>query len=305
MNAQLPLAQITAVVCAHNPPPVVHEVIRRLRDHGLQTIVVDDGSRPPLEIESDGDPLLQLLTCSENIGLAAARNRALVRINTEWVLFVDADVLPDDSFLTRLPRLLAESKADGVGFHVQEHYRKSDWDCYRAIERDAATASGPVEWISGLLCAHRTEAVRAVGGFDPAFRTNGEDVDLGLRLSWAGRQLIQISERCGMHHRKDSLGSFLRMHYRYALTAKRVDRSHYFASATSTLQRHPPLFYWGSIWPQLRLSLAFLRRRPWAVYLPPLVVGAMLVGAHAGRRVVKQQGQGKISPRPRMNLAVE
>jgi GT2 family glycosyltransferase len=157
--------------------------------------------------------------CPTNIGLAAARNLALENVTTEWIFFVDSDVVPDDAFLARLPALLAETDVDGVGFNVRENYRTSDWDFYRANERDSASGAGPVEWVSGLLCAYRTEALRAIGGFDPRLQTNGEDVDLGFRLTHAGRRLVQMSDVCGVHHRKDSLRSFLRMHYRYALTA--------------------------------------------------------------------------------------
>jgi hypothetical protein len=38
------------------------------------------------------------------------------------------------------------------------------------------------------------------------------------------------------------------------------------------------------VWPQLRLMLKFLLRRPHALYLPPMILGAMLIGARKGRR---------------------
>jgi len=256
--------------------------------------VVDDGSATPLEIEEriDSHAPVRVLRSSENIGLAAARNRALENIEADWILYVDSDVLPFESFLENLPQRLQTTDADGFGFHVREYHRRSDWDLFRACERDAVTMAGPVEWISGLLCAYRVTALRALKGFDATFRSNGEDVDLGYRLTRAGKSLVHVPEVCGEHHRQDTLRSFLRMCYRYALTAKRVDRSFYFS--TSNAVGKPPLFHLGSVGPQIRLMLQFVVRRPHALYLLPLILGAMFCGAHAGRQRSRVARRGAI-----------
>jgi GT2 family glycosyltransferase len=288
MNTNQGPARVTAVVCAHNPPPIWKTVVCRLAAHGLRTIVVDDASHPALAIPTTCSPSVELLTSLSNIGLAAARNKALQHVDKEWVLFVDADVLPDDAFLARLLDVLTGSQADGVGFSVREHHRQSDWDFYRACERDAFNnVQGRAEWVSGLLCAYRADTLRAVNGFDPTFRTNGEDVDVGYRLTRVGKSLVRLPEVCGEHYRKDSIGSFLRMQYRYAFTAKRVDRSLYFPSPE--IGRSPPLFRLRSVWPQIRLMLQFLARRPYAFYLPALILCTMFSGACAGRKEVSRR----------------
>jgi len=277
--------KIAAVVCAHNPPPIWRELAAKLcRFPFVEVVVVDDGSTEPLRFGAPNGSKapFRLLRLEANEGLAAARTHAMNQIEADWILYVDADVIPDDAFLKSLPVRLEAEQADGFGFHVTEHHRRSDWDFFRACERETATKRGQVEWVSGLLCAYRRDALRAVNGFDPTFRTNGEDVDLGYRLTRAGKRLIQIPEVCGEHFRKDSLRSFLRMHYRYALIAKRVDRSIYFPAETSP--HRLPLFKWESVWPQFRLMFQFLRRRPHAFYLPPMVLAAMLLGAYQGRR---------------------
>lgn len=102
-----------------------------------------------------------------------------------------------------------------------------------------------------------------------------------------GKSLVRLPEVCGEHYRKDSIGSFLRMHYRYAFTAKRVDRSLYFPS--SEIGRSPPLFRLRSVWPQIRLMLQFLARRSYAFYLLALILGAMFSGAFAGRKEVSRR----------------
>ena len=287
MNSHPATDRTAAVICACNPPPIWQTVAERLcRYPFTQVIVVDDGSTTPLQLQppAGSKAPLRLLRCEPNIGLAAARNLALAQLDADWILFVDSDVLPFDSFLASLPATLQSQDVDGFGFHVTEHHRKSDWDFYRACQRDTWTARGRMEWVSGLLCAYRADALRAVNGFDPEFRTNGEDVDLGYRLTRAGKILIQIPEVCGEHHRKDSFSSFLRMHHRYAATAKRVDRSLYFPKSEEPGTSSPPLFRFRTAWPDLKVMLQVVRQRPRAFYLPPLILAAMLLGARAGRR---------------------
>ena len=283
--------KIAAVICAHNPPPIWREVAAKLCCFPFsKVVVVDDGSTEPLTFQAPekSKAPCRVVRCETNEGLAAARNHALDHVDTEWILFIDSDVLPDEAFLARLADVLNGSQADGVGFHVREHHRQSDWDFYRACERDAFNnVQGRAEWVSGLLCAYRADTLRAVNGFDPTFRTNGEDVDVGYRLTRGGKSLVRLPEVCGEHYRKDSIGSFLRMHYRYAFTAKRVDRSLYFPS--SEIGRSPPLFRLRSVWPQIRLMLQFLARRPHAFYLPALILGAMFSGACAGRKEVSRR----------------
>jgi GT2 family glycosyltransferase len=280
--------RIVAVICAHNPPLIWRDIFGTLcRFSFSEVVVVDDGSHPPVDLPSTTEraAAVRILRSSVNAGLAAARNYALENIEADWVLFVDADVMPSEAFLASLPRRLHETAADGLGFHVREHYQRSDWDFFRACERNSVSVHGPVEWVSGLLCAYRAESLRVVGGFDPSFRSNGEDVDLGYRLTRAEKRLVQVPEVCGEHYRKDTLWSFVRMHQRYALTAKRVDRSLYFPDESSLTR--PPLFRWESVWPLGRLIFQFLRYRPYAFYLPIMVLGAMLAGAHAGRRLCR------------------
>jgi GT2 family glycosyltransferase len=298
--------QIAAAICAYNPSPIWRDVVERLcRFSFNEVVVVDDGSVPPLELPSTtrGVASLRILRCSVNCGLAAARNHALKNIDADWVLFVDSDVMPSEGFLATLPKRLYETPADGMGFQVREYHRRSDWDYYRTCEREALKRQSKVEWLSGLLCAYRTSSLRAAHGFNPEFRTNGEDVDIGYRLTRAGETLLYVPEICGDHYRKDTISSFLQMHYRYAVTAKRVDRSLYFPA--SKIGGAPPVFHLRSVWPQIRFMLQFVWRRPRAFYLPPLVLAATFYGAYRGRKKLKETPSAHYRALPSMNLAVK
>ncbi len=164
---------------------------QRLHEHpaedGLHIIVVDDGSTPPVH-----DATIRL---DRNCGPATARNVALTSVTTEFVAFVDADIDVglDITWLTALlshfddpevvavaPRVRSRPQRGVIGYH--EHRNGAlDLGPRPAVVRPGTRVSYVPA--AALIC--RTEAVRAIGGFDEDLRT-GEDVDLVWRLHDAG-----------------------------------------------------------------------------------------------------------------------
>ncbi len=147
-------------------------------------IVVDD--------RIDGDPLAQALADvalanlqvvgSGGGGPAKARNVGWRLARTEWVSFLDDDVVPDPDWLDRLGHDLQAADADTAGIAgrvrvpLPQGRRPTDWERSTA---GLATA----QWITADL-TYRRSALAAVGGFDERFpRAFREDADLGLRVS--------------------------------------------------------------------------------------------------------------------------
>jgi GT2 family glycosyltransferase len=86
----------------------------------------------------------------------------------------------------------------------------------------------------------RTEALKAVGGFDPKFRTNAEDIDLGLRLNEAGYKLKYVPDAKVYHQRTDNVESLLRTMdawYRGAYFAMHKNHHHPWTLFAGTLRR--------------------------------------------------------------------
>ena len=160
-------------------------------------ILFDDGSGRELEAECaalEGWPgPASLIVSDANLGRAGARNRLLAHAGTDWVLLLDADMLPDRvDFLQRY--LDAIAAADGPmltagGFSLEQveigpetrlHAAQSERsECLAAAVR--AEQPGRYVFTSNIL-VHR-EVLAAVG-FDEAFTGWGwEDVDWGLRVA--------------------------------------------------------------------------------------------------------------------------
>ncbi|MGY1827498.1 HAD-IIIA family hydrolase [Blastococcus sp. SYSU DS0541] len=155
-----------------------------------ELIVVDD--RPtgePLDPDRPGLPPVRVVRTGGG-GPARARNLGWRTARTEWVAFLDDDVVTDPDWYERLAADLADLPADVAGSQgrvrvpLPEGRRPTDWERGTA---GLATSS----WITADL-AYRRSALAAVGGFDERFpRAFREDSDLALRVMDSGARLVR------------------------------------------------------------------------------------------------------------------
>lgn len=130
-------------------------------------------------------------------GPAAARNTGWRSVATEWVVFLDDDVLPPADWGTRLRADLAA--ATGIVGGVQgrvvvpkpEGRRPTDW------ERNVAGLE-EARWATADM-AYRRIALEEAGGFDERFpRAYREDADVARRVVQHGWELT-VGERTVTH----------------------------------------------------------------------------------------------------------
>ncbi|MCZ2846622.1 HAD-IIIA family hydrolase [Modestobacter sp. VKM Ac-2978] len=155
-----------------------------------EIVLVDD--RPtgePLRPERPGLPPVRVVRTGGG-GPAVARNLGWRTAGTEWIAFLDDDVVPDPDWYARLAEDLAALPADAAGTQgrvrvpLPADRRPTDWERGTA---GLATSS----WITADL-AYRRSALAAVGGFDERFpRAFREDSDLALRVMDTGSTLTR------------------------------------------------------------------------------------------------------------------
>jgi GT2 family glycosyltransferase len=75
------------------------------------------------------------------------------------------------------------------------------------------STSGPIPWGTGHVLLFRTEAMRAVGGFDESRRKAGEDVDICFRIAAAGWEVHFVAETGAVSMQHDSLPVLARAEY--------------------------------------------------------------------------------------------
>jgi HAD superfamily hydrolase (TIGR01662 family) len=159
-----------------------------------ELLIVDD--RPagePLSVARDGLPPVRVVRTGGG-GPARARNLGWRTARTEWIAFLDDDVVPDPDWYERLADDLAGLPGDVAGSQGRvrvpqpEDRRPTDWERGTA---GLATSS----WITADL-AYRRAALARVGGFDERFpRAFREDSDLALRVMDTGARLVRGQRR--------------------------------------------------------------------------------------------------------------
>ncbi len=188
---------ITVVIPVRDNLAGVHRLVMALR--GLRVVIVDDGSATPLHPDAfAGAPCaIEILRHDRSLGPAAARNSGLERCSTEFVAFLDSDVVPRRGWLEALlghfcdpavalvaPRIVALHVGDTAVGRYETVRSSLDLGAREA----PVVPYGPVAYVPSAAMVVRRSALLDVGGFDPTLRS-GEDVDLCWRLVESGSRL--------------------------------------------------------------------------------------------------------------------
>ncbi|UMB68690.1 mycofactocin biosynthesis glycosyltransferase MftF [Mycobacterium paraterrae] len=269
---------VTVVIPVRDNASGLRRVVAALR--GLRIVIVDDGSSTPVRHEdfAAGHPDLEILRHAQSRGPAAARNTGLAACTTDFVAFLDSDVVPRRGWLEALlghfcdptvalvaPRIVGLAQTD----HLVGRYEavRSSLDLG---QREAPVIPYTrVSYVPSAAIICRTSALRDISGFDETLRS-GEDVDLCWRLVEAGARLRYEPIAQVAHDHRTELRDWV------------ARKAFYGGSAAPLSVRHPdkiaPLMISGwalSAWILMALGSSF-------GYLASLFVAGL-----TGRRVAK------------------
>lgn len=268
--------QITAAIPCYNGAAFIGRTIQALLDQSRppdQFLVIDDGSSDESAAIIASYPV-ELVQHDRNQGLSAARNTALERCRGEVLVYVDADAFADRQMLAVMETEFAGSGPDGVGGQGIEAVQKTVYDRWRALHASQGHGTQRLEGVQhlfGLCMGYRSEVLRSLGGFSSLFRTNAEDLDLGLRLNQAGRRLVYTPQARVYHQRQDDHASLRRMMhqwYYWAFLARQKNGYNPWRLAAGTLRRLLLVEPWSDLFQQhspalarLDVELAFVKLR--------------------------------------------
>jgi len=225
----VPLTSIVAVVlnwCAESDSA---RAVQSLLDHGgdgVTVLLVDnaspDGSGPRLHAHFPDIPYLQT---GANLGYAGGNQRAI-----EWALARNADailIVNDDAELRpgcldalraamdAYPQLgaCAPTVVHGPPHDDRVWWGGGDFVAHKgcgihrhaggrldAVQRANPQRAVPITAVNGCVVLLRSEAIRAVGGFDEAYFCYNEDTELTLRLNAGGWDTAWIPQAVAVHH---------------------------------------------------------------------------------------------------------
>ena len=197
-------ADITVIIPTWNRAELLCHCLESLERQTIAggILVVDNGSTDSTSATMRSRfPGCGYLRLGENQGFAKAVNRGLAEARTPYIALLNNDTEADPRWLEAGVGLLRRrSDCDIVASRIINYWRRdrldSAGDCYSRAglptkrgNGEAITEYTTVERVLGASAGaafYRRDVFSAVGGFDEAFETYLEDVDLSLRACLAG-----------------------------------------------------------------------------------------------------------------------
>jgi cellulose synthase/poly-beta-1,6-N-acetylglucosamine synthase-like glycosyltransferase len=204
---------ISVVVCTYNGSATIRDTMEGLKrlDYELfEVIVVNDGSKD--ETASIVAEYPYRLINQQNKGLSEARNAGIYAASGEIVAFIDDDAYPDTQWLRYLAHAFRTTNHAGIGGP-----NIAPGDDGPVANCVALAPGGPVhvlltdeiaEHIPGCNMAFRRDVLIEIGGFDPIYRSAGDDVDLCWRIQHTGRTIGYHPAAFVWHHRRNSVKAY-------------------------------------------------------------------------------------------------
>lgn len=182
-----------------------------------EIIVVDDGSTDRTAEIARGSEA-RVISLPSHPGLAAARNAAVSAARGELVASLDADCVPEPSWLEGLAKAMGATGAAGAGGMLVEAHQARLADRWRAVHMRQNWGRERIvnpPFLFGCNTLFRKGALEEIGLYDERCRTNGEDVDLSYRLRAKGHTLVYEPAARVRHLKRDTAVSVLRADWQW------------------------------------------------------------------------------------------
>jgi GT2 family glycosyltransferase len=210
-------AAVQVIVVAYKSAATLQRCIDALEAQSFtdfEAVVWDNGSGDEAVAKLRAGPRLRTVLCEQNLGFAAANNRAAAQSRSRYIVLLNPDAFAEPDWLERLVAAADNYGAESIGSlqldDADPGLLDGAGDCMSIAgipwrggygQPRSAAPSAPCEVFSacGAAALYRRDAFEAVGGFEEKFFCYCEDVDLGFRLRLAGGRCI-LEPRAVVRH---------------------------------------------------------------------------------------------------------
>lgn len=222
---------LSVVVCAYNEERTIGECLDALErcDYpSLEVTVCDDGSTDrTLEIARRYPFTIVKL---DHGGLSAARNAGIERSSGEIVAFCDADAACHPLWPWYIAAAFDDAKvhaAGGPNLPCRDIGRiEHAVGLSPGSAREVLIGDDRAEHVPGCNMAFRREAIDAIGRFDVAYTTAGDDVDVCWKILDRGGEIAFAPGATVYHHRRATVRGYLRQQRGYGRAEKKLATAH-------------------------------------------------------------------------------
>lgn len=173
----------------NTPVALLREAIDSViaQDHDCwELCIADDASSKPDVLEAlaaytKSDPRIKVVYCDERGGIARASNAALAIVTGHWVALMDHDDVLAPQALLRIAETIKAKPQSQVIYSDEDKITETGHRHGVYFKPDFSLELFRSQNYLNHLTVHRTENVRAVGGWRPGFE-GSQDYDLSLRI---------------------------------------------------------------------------------------------------------------------------
>jgi len=227
MRGSTDAAPVAAVVSVYNESEdALERTLESILAQTMQAervVVVDDGSDRPLQIRDGIRRDVEVVPLSDNVGLAGARNRGARLTSTQYLLFLNCDVVLKPDWLSGAISFIESDSTVGavsgtivpvVGREILRSWRLQFLET--KSHRAGLRAPTPVTWLVGHAVLVRRSVFEEVGGFDEKYRCAAEDWDISQRIRALGYSLVHVPSLIAESYELASIDRLARKNVRNA-----------------------------------------------------------------------------------------
>lgn len=221
---RVPLARypkVSVVVCSYNGARTLEACLTSLLQMDYpdyEVILVDDGSTDETPEIAEAFPKVIRIR-QKNMGLSAARNVGLKCARGEVIAYTDSDCMADKDWLYYLVGTLTSGDFVAVGGpNVSPPAQSWVQACVAASPGQPShvlLGDAEAEHIPGCNMAFYKWSLETIGGFDPEYRTAGDDVDVCWRLMDHGYRIGFSPSAVVWHHRRFTIRAYFKQQEGY------------------------------------------------------------------------------------------
>jgi radical SAM superfamily enzyme YgiQ (UPF0313 family) len=212
------LGKVTVYIPCYNAAKTLDECLKAVtaQSHPIDEIlVIDDGSTDETVAIASRYPV-KIVRRPRNLGLAASRNTAFRAARNEFVAAVDADVALDANWLENIMQNVSDPAIAGACGRLVEKYRSKLPDAWRSVHMPQHWGKDKIRnpyFLFGADSLYRKSRIVETGLYGEGFKTNFEDVDVGIRLAREGKPTVYDPSAVAYHLKRDTITSVLRAYY--------------------------------------------------------------------------------------------
>ena len=222
MSKQLKDFDVSVIIPVNNGSDYVSSLLKGIESQTLlpkEIVIMDSGT------DSNVTSIIRSMNGSipiiyKKIDMAYpgdARNMGVEAASGEWIAFVDQTTIPENNWLEKCSKIVAESNADFVGgltlFEADTYFK----------ELLRATSYGCTSYGTLPGSIVKKEVFNKSGGFIPSVRSS-EDIEWRERIISMGVKTDTVKEVVTKHYGlPDNLWSAVKKYYKFAMATAQTD----------------------------------------------------------------------------------